>query len=110
MTDLLPRSRLIKVECFVALPCDATKAEIDEWACHHLGHGCMGALNPLSEFELESASPPVLTDEPPHMYLHEEVIREGEKIITRSYVRPVPFAGKSSLEQIERLIMEKRRP
>ena len=76
MTDLLPRSRLIKIECFIALPCDATRAQIDEWVCFNLGHsGEMDALNPLGEFDLESFNAPVLTDDPPHFHAHEHVAK-----------------------------------
>jgi hypothetical protein len=93
---------MIKVECFIALPCAASKAEIDEWVSFNLGHcGSMDAMNPLGEFDLESFNAPVLTDS--KLHVHEHVAKSPRGYRHSVAVLPEPYTGPSALEQIEKL-------
>lgn len=69
---MLKRSRVIRVQFDVVLPCDATREQVLEWIAFelHYAGGCDGD-NPLIDYDLEAMAEPVLNDT--HRHLHERV-------------------------------------
>lgn len=97
---ILPRSRIVRVECEVMVPADATKEEILEWVSFYFGRaGGMEDANPLSRFEPESLREPVLTDT--EMHLHEDVVfEEGGCSTIRKWRNPKPFTGERGIDRV----------
>jgi len=72
MGNVLPKSRLVKVEMMIALPISATYDQIEDWIAFECGRsGSMDGDNPLINYEPEAILRPVLTDLGRH--LHEDV-------------------------------------
>jgi hypothetical protein len=77
MSNLLPKSRLVKINLTVALPISATLEQVDEWVKAECGHrGQVSPENPLLKYGLEAICDPVLTDTRAH--LHSEVIENQD--------------------------------
>lgn len=98
--NLLPKSRLIKIEMTIALPVSATLDQIDEWVRMECGHyGGIDMDNPLVHHEPEAISAPVLTDTGKH--LHSEAIdnQDGSHTIRR-WVSDQPAWGRTGIETV----------
>lgn len=98
MSNLLPKSRLVKVEMTIALPISATLDQVEEWVNMESGaRGSMSGDNPLADFDIEAISPPVLTDTRNH--LHSEAIdnQDGSHTI-RKWVGDAPAWGPTGIE------------
>lgn len=104
---LLPKSRLIKVEFMLALPCEATKMEVMEWVRDVLGDGGgIAAYNALGEHDIECWGEPTLTDTELHLHERIEPIAQvpgppgtrGWK--TERWADKEPYTGPSAMEQL----------
>lgn len=98
--EILPRSRIVRVEFELALPADATKSEILEWvemeACNS---GGINMSNPLATFSIEGISEPTLTDT--GLHLHEEAKPEGDgRYSIRRWKDFRPFTGTPAMDVI----------
>lgn len=100
MTNLLPKSRIVKVEMLVALPISATKDQVEEWISLECGHsGGMSGDNPLGNFSPEAISAPVLTDTGKH--LHSEAIDNQDGTYTvRNWTDAQPAWGPTAIDTI----------
>ena len=104
----MERSRIIKVEFELVLPCDATKEQVLEWVASELHHagGCSDD-NPLLDHDVEALSEPTLSDTMMHLHEHVEC---AEKVENTTYFRrsrsrrPEPYHGASADEQIRTLL------
>lgn len=96
--NLLPKSRIVKVEMLVALPISATLDQIEEWITFECGKcGGMTLTNPLSEHSVEAINDPILTDTGRH--LHSEAIdnQDGTHSIRR-WTEETPAWGPTGVQ------------
>lgn len=98
--EILPRSRIVRVEFEFALPVDASKADILEWvemeACQS---GGIDMSNPLAKFGIEGISEPTLTDT--GLHLHEEARPEGDgRYSIRRWKDFRPFTGTPAMDVV----------
>lgn len=80
MSDILPKSSLIKVQFEMALPEDATRDEILEWVSSSINYGGISTVNPLLKHGLEPEQEPVLSET--NSYLHRELIAQPDGKMT----------------------------
>lgn len=93
------RSRVIRVQFDLALPCDATREQVLEWLSFELHHsGSCSGDNPLVNWDPEALSEPVLTDSKQHLHEHVEETAEGHYRTTR-WMAAAPYEGLPSDEQ-----------
>src|SRR4051794_6150586 len=68
MSNLLPKSRIVRIEVSISLPISATLDQVEEWAGFELGRGAMAVDNPLGNYDLEAINDPILTDTQSHLH------------------------------------------
>lgn len=100
MTDILPRSRIVHVQFALALPADATRAEVLEWVTFNLLGGSMSSDNPLNDHEVEAIAEPILTDTELHQ--HEELVVHNGGATIRRWADRRPYVGEKAIDQYVR--------
>lgn len=62
--QVIPEGRVVMATTTFVLPAAATRAQVMEWFCLHMGYGSMSADNPLSNHEPEALLEPILQERP----------------------------------------------